>query len=95
MELFWALLIFFGIVYGCFCINKRFVIVIYGIMLMTVNIALILSEKTVVNRCLDIFVSLLVFIALCFSYYIRYTQNNILDKVVYKIISYLQKMSNK
>ena len=64
-------------------------------MLMTVNIALILSEKTVVNRCLDIFVSLLVFIALCFSYYIRYTQNNILDKVVYKIISYLQKMSNK
>lgn len=95
MELLWVALIVLGIIYGCFCTNKKYIIIIYGIILFLFNLVLFLNEKIVVNRYADIFVSFLVFMALCFSYYIKFGNGNIIDNIVYKIIDIISKIIDK
>ena len=72
MELLWAILIVFGIIYGCFCTNKKIVIIIYGMMLFIVNLKLIINKQVITNRYVDVSISILIFILVCFSYSIRY-----------------------
>ena len=70
MELIWAILIMFGFIYSCFCIDKKIIIIIYGLALL------------IVNRYVDIFVSLLAFAIVYFSYYIRHSECKWLDKII-------------
>jgi hypothetical protein len=92
MELLWGVLIAFGIIYGCFCTNKKIVIILYGIILLSVNLELIIINQVIVNRYIDISVSILVFLAIIFSYWIRYSNNKWLDKVFYKITCIIYKL---
>ncbi len=82
MELIWAILIMFGFIYSCFCIDKKIIIIIYGLALLIVNFELIIGNQVVVNRYVDIFVSLLAFAIVYFSYYIRHSECKWLDKII-------------
>ena len=50
--------------------------------LLIVNFELIIGNQVVVNRYVDIFVSLLAFAIVYFSYYIRHSECKWLDKII-------------